>query len=127
VRTEAKVEITAAVREWDYGDYEGLTSKTIREQRKADGQGDWDIWRDGCPGGESPEQISQRLDELIAEIREKFHSKAMGKKPGEGPPGDVLIVAHGHVLRSFAGRWINKNIADNPSLILEAGGVGTLR
>ncbi|TID16096.1 phosphoglycerate mutase-like protein [Venturia nashicola] len=124
VRTEAKVEITDAVREWDYGDYEGLTSKTIREQRAKDGKGGWDIWRDGCPGGESPDQISKRLDTLIAEIREKFHSKAIN---GETDcPGDVLIVAHGHVLRAFAGRWVGKNIADNPSLILEAGGVGTL-
>lgn len=113
------------MREWDYGNYEGLTSKTIREQRADNGQGDWDIWRDGCPGGESPEQISKRLDILIAEIREKFHSKAMDGKTD--CPGDVLIVAHGHVLRAFAGRWIGKNIADNPSLILEAGGVGTLR
>jgi broad specificity phosphatase PhoE len=126
VRTEAKVEITEAVREWDYGDYEGLTSKTIQEQRKKDGLNDWDIWRDGCPGGESPEQISARLDELIREIREKFHKKAMDGSDKKCP-GDVLIVAHGHVLRSFAGRWVDKNIADNPSLILEAGGVGTLR
>ncbi|RDI79908.1 hypothetical protein Vi05172_g10152 [Venturia inaequalis] len=124
VRTEAKIEITDAVREWDYGNYEGLTSKTIREERAKDGQGDWDIWRDGCPGGESPEQISKRLDTLIAEIREKFHSKAMDGETN--CPGDVLIVAHGHVLRAFAGRWVGKNIADNPSLILEAGGVGTL-
>lgn len=41
-------------------------------------------------------------------------------------PYDVLIVAHGHILRSFAGRWINKDIAHNPSLLLDAGGVGTL-
>lgn len=41
-------------------------------------------------------------------------------------PYDVLVVAHGHILRAFAGRWIGKDIADNPSLILEAGGVGTL-
>jgi probable phosphoglycerate mutase len=41
-------------------------------------------------------------------------------------PYDVLIVAHGHILRAFAGRWVDKNIAENPSLILEAGGVGTL-
>ena len=52
VRTEAKVEITEDIREWDYGDYEGLTSKTIQEQRKSDGLEPWDIWRDGCPGGE---------------------------------------------------------------------------
>jgi broad specificity phosphatase PhoE len=70
----------------------------------------------------------QRLDEFIAEIRERWHSKAIGKpKGGQAPAGDVLVVAHGHILRAFAGRWIGKNIADNPSLILEAGGVGTLR
>jgi len=52
VRTEANVEVYEGIREWDYGDYEGLTSQTIREQRKAKGEGEWDIWRDGCPGGE---------------------------------------------------------------------------
>lgn len=46
------MEITDAIREWDYGDYEGLTSKQIRELREKNGQGPWDIWRDGCPGGE---------------------------------------------------------------------------
>lgn len=42
------------------------------------------------------------------------------------PPSDVLIVAHGHILRALAARWVGRSIADNPSLILEAGGVGTL-
>lgn len=51
-KTDAKVEVTESIREWDYGDYEGVTSKEIREQREKDGQGEWDIWRDGCPGGE---------------------------------------------------------------------------
>jgi len=126
VHCGAKVEVREDIREWDYGNYEGLTSKTIREQRAERGEGSWDIWRDGCPGGESPQQVTDRLDKFIAEIREKWHSKAIGKPKGESPPGDVLVVAHGHILRAFAGRWINKNIADNPSLILEAGGVGTL-
>lgn len=52
IRTEAKVEVTEAVREWDYGDYEGLTSKQIRAQREERGEGPWNIWTDGCPGGE---------------------------------------------------------------------------
>lgn len=51
-RTNAKVEVTEQVREWDYGDYEGLTSQQIREAREKNGEGPWDIWRDGCPGGE---------------------------------------------------------------------------
>ncbi|KAK1092565.1 Sedoheptulose 1,7-bisphosphatase [Friedmanniomyces endolithicus] len=125
--TEAVVEVAEAVREWDYGDYEGVTSKEIGERRREAGEGPWDIWRDGCPGGESPAQITARLDALIADIRSRFHSHAIGKPKGSvKEPYDVLVVAHGHILRAFAGRWIAKNIADNPSLILDAGGVGTL-
>ena len=51
-RSEARIEVTENVREWDYGDYEGITSATIREERKKKGEAEWDIWRDGCPGGE---------------------------------------------------------------------------
>jgi len=46
------VQITEDIREWDYGDYEGLTSPQIRELREKEGKGGWDIWADGCPGGE---------------------------------------------------------------------------
>ena len=127
IKTSAKVQVTESVREWDYGDYEGLTSKYIGEQRQQAGLHKWDIWKDGCPGGESPDQITERLDAAIAEIREKYHKDAIGKTCKEAGPHDVLIVAHGHILRAFAARWINKNIADNPSMLLDAGGVGTLR
>lgn len=75
----------------------------------------------------SPQQITARLDELISDIRQRFHAHAIGKPKGTvNEPFDVLIVAHGHILRALAGRWVGRNIADNPSLILEAGGVGTL-
>jgi probable phosphoglycerate mutase len=50
--TDAKIEVTEAVREWDYGEYEGVTSEEIRKMREEKGEGEWDIWRDGCPGGE---------------------------------------------------------------------------
>lgn len=51
---QAKIEITEDIREWDYGDYEGVTSPEIRKIRAEQGyEGTWDIWRDGCPGGES--------------------------------------------------------------------------
>ncbi|KAF2097778.1 phosphoglycerate mutase-like protein [Rhizodiscina lignyota] len=126
VRTDAKIQVTSDIREWDYGDYEGLTSPQIRQQRAERGEGPWDIWSDGCPGGESPEQITERLDGLIADLRRKYHEAAIGRPRAEVGPSDVLIVAHGHILRAFAARWVNKNIASNPSLILEAGGVGTL-
>jgi len=48
----ARVQVSESVREWEYGDYEGITSKEIGEQRRARGEEEWDIWRDGCPGGE---------------------------------------------------------------------------
>jgi len=48
----ARVEVSESVREWEYGDYEGITSKEIAEQRRERGEAGWDIWRDGCPGGE---------------------------------------------------------------------------
>lgn len=48
----ARVEVSESVREWEYGDYEGITSKEIAEQRRESGEEEWDIWRDGCPGGE---------------------------------------------------------------------------
>ncbi|KAF2753357.1 phosphoglycerate mutase-like protein [Pseudovirgaria hyperparasitica] len=125
-RTDANIEVTEDIREWDYGDYEGLTSKTIREERQKRGEGGWDIWRDGCPGGESPHDVTKRLDRLIRDIRNRFHEAAAGKPKGEAPACDVLLVAHGHILRAFAARWIGREIHDNPNLILEAGGVGTL-
>lgn len=139
IRTEAKVQVTEAVREWDYGDYEGLTSKQIEEDREKKGLPPWNIWTDGCPGGEyvvmncsivqlltsnrSPDDIVRRLDAVIADIREKYHRQCF-ENPGDS--GDVLIVAHGHILRAFAMRWIGKPLTET-SLILEAGGVGTLR
>lgn len=80
-----------------------------------------------CWANRSPQQITDRLDAFIDELRKRFHAHAIGKPKGSvKEPYDVLVVAHGHILRAFAGRWIAKNIAENPSLILEAGGVGTL-
>ncbi|KAI9817537.1 MAG: hypothetical protein M1827_001148 [Pycnora praestabilis] len=125
-RTDAKVQISEDIREWDYGEYEGLTSAQIKEQREQRGEGPWDIWTDGCPGGELPKDIALRLDRLIDEIRSRFHSKVIDKKDGDAACGDVLLVAHGHILRSFAMRWIKKSLSDT-SFLLEAGGVGTLR
>ncbi|KAF2281434.1 phosphoglycerate mutase-like protein [Westerdykella ornata] len=134
VRTTAHIQVTPLVREWDYGHYEGLRSAEIRESRARRGiphAHDWDIWRDGCEGGESPADVTERVDELIREIREKWHRGKFGNEAGwkrrDGTgPNDVLIVAHGHLLRAFAARWVGMELERNPSLILEAGGVGTL-
>ncbi|KAI8627066.1 phosphoglycerate mutase family protein [Xylariaceae sp. FL1651] len=123
----ARVEVTEAIREWDYGDYEGITSPEIRDLREKQGLNrDWDIWRDGCVGGESPEEVTARVDGLIADIRDKYHGPVIGKPKGTVPQGDVLIVAHGHILRAFAMRWVGKTLPEGPAFLLEAGGVGTL-
>ena len=138
------MQVTEDIREWDYGDYEGLTSAQIKEQREKAGEKVWDIWTDGCPGGESPADVTKRLDRLIKDIRARFHNEAIGKPKGQAPISDVLLVAHGHILRAFAMRWIGRELTDGVSLLLEgtldltlsnhqglltspaAGGVGTL-
>ena len=74
-------------------------------------------------GVRSPHQISERLDRLITNIRSKYHESAM---QGSSNRPDVLLVAHGHILRAFAMRWIGRPLESGVSLILEAGGVGTL-
>ncbi|KAH6688912.1 phosphoglycerate mutase family protein [Plectosphaerella plurivora] len=125
----ARVEITEDIREWDYGNYEGITSPEIRRQRKEQGLSEnWDIWRDGCPGGESPQQVSERLDRLIKDVRDRWHAAVLekGAEAASKASGDVLIVAHGHILRALALRWTAKELHEGPAFLLEAGGVGTL-
>jgi broad specificity phosphatase PhoE len=73
--------------EWNYGRYEGRTSAEIRAERP-----DWLVFRDGCPGGESPEQVGSRADRVIRRVR------TIGR--------DVLLFSSGHVLRVFAARWL---------------------
>ncbi len=78
-------------------------------------------------GNRSPEQIVERLDRLISEIKTKYHASAIRESKGEATSNcDVLVVAHGHILRAFAMRWINKPLTQT-AFLLEAGGVGTLR
>jgi broad specificity phosphatase PhoE len=73
--------------EWNYGSYEGLTPQQIHA--KAPG---WMLFSDGCPGGESPEQVGVRVDQVIARVREV--------------EGHVALFAHGHIFRVFAARWL---------------------
>jgi broad specificity phosphatase PhoE len=80
-------EVTEDLAEWNYGEYEGITTKQIRVERP-----DWSLWSDGCPGGESPEQIGARLDRVLARAR------SVG--------GDVALVGHGHSLRVTGARWV---------------------
>lgn len=103
----AAAEITDALCEWDYGDYEGLTSPEIRRARP-----DWSLWTDGCPGGESPAQVGSRIDGLLARI--------------EAFDGAVLAFAHGHVLRVLAARWCEMDVTAGARLALATAAVGIL-
>ncbi|KAA1467923.1 phosphoglycerate mutase-like protein [Dentipellis sp. KUC8613] len=109
--------ITETVREWDYGQYEGLLSSEIREK-----DADWQIWKDGCPGGESVEDMVCRVDSVIAQVRE-YHRK--WKEEGQGTR-DVVIVAHGHFNRCLIARWINLPLASGTSFNVEPAGIAVL-
>jgi probable phosphoglycerate mutase len=93
--------------EWDYGEYEGLTTPEIRARDP-----DWSLWRDGCPGGETPEQVGARADRVIARLR--------------GAGGDALAFAHGHILRVTTARWIGLEPAGGARFALGAGATGML-
>lgn len=73
----------------------------------------------------SPDEVTARVDALIAEIREKWHRPAL--EGVSAHHGDVAIVAHGHILRAFAQRWTGSPLDARPAFLMEAGGVGTLR
>jgi sedoheptulose-bisphosphatase len=116
--SQIPVTVTQALAEWDYGDYEGITTDAIKASRPS---GTWDIWKDGCPGGESPEDIEKRVDGLIAQITE-IHKNATEKNEN----GDVVLVAHGHILRSLTSRWLRLPVSAGHHFLLDAGGVGVL-
>jgi broad specificity phosphatase PhoE len=97
-----RVDTTADLVEWDYGEYEGITTAEIRKARP-----DWYLWRDGCPGGEDAAEVGARVDRVIAELA--THS------------GDAVVFAHGHVLRVLAARWVGLAPESGALLKLDTG------
>lgn len=93
--------------EWDYGEYEGLKTAEIRTRRPG-----WDLFRDGCPGGESVRQASDRVDGVVKRL------KALS--------GNVLVFAHGHVLRVLAARWVGQPVPFARALLLSTATVSIL-
>ncbi len=93
--------------EWNYGKYEGLTPKQIEELAP-----NWLIFRDGCPDGETPEQVGARVDRVIA------RSRAIA--------GDTALFAHGHLLRVFAARWIGLPASGGQHFLLNTGALCVL-
>lgn len=121
-KSHIKIEEEEDLREWEYGDYEGLLTKQIVESRKSRGLGDdWNIWRDGCENGEVHHQVKQRLDKVIGRIQ-AIHKQALDNNEAS----DIIVVGHGHILRCFAARWVGKELNVNPQFMLDAGGVGVL-
>jgi probable phosphoglycerate mutase len=104
---EAAAELTDDLREWDYGEYEGLTSSQIRERDPG-----WELWTDGCPGGESPAQVGARVDRLIERV--------------VATEGEALAFAHGHILRVVAARWCALPVAAGERFALATAGIGVL-
>lgn len=95
--------------EWNYGAYEGISTASIREHNP-----DWDLWTDGCPGGESPKQICARIDRALARIHAALEH------------GDVAVIAHGHSLRVLTARWLGLPAADGALFLLETARLSTL-
>lgn len=102
-----RAQITDDLAEWDYGDYEGLTTDQIRRDRPG-----WTLWRDGVQGGEAIDQVAARADRVVALVR--------------GGRGDVLAFAHGHVLRVLAARWLGLAPMWGGALLLAPAGLGVL-
>ena len=100
-------EIEPDLVEWDYGDYEGQRTADIRAARPG-----WNVFRDGCPGGESPAQVSERADRLIARLRTL--------------EGNIAIFSHGHFGRVLAARWIGLEIRQAQNLLLSTASVSIL-
>jgi broad specificity phosphatase PhoE len=93
--------------EWDYGEYEGITTPEIRERRP-----DWYLWRDGCPGGEQPEDVGRRADRVIAQVADA--------------DADVALFAHGHILRVVAARWLGLGPEGGALLALSTATISVL-
>ena len=103
----AVAEVDRDLLEWNYGDYEGRTSADIHRERP-----DWQLFRDGCPGGESPSQVGARADRVIARLR------AIRR--------DVLIFSSGHLLRVLAARWLGLEAAGGQHFLLGTASLSAL-
>jgi broad specificity phosphatase PhoE len=104
-----QAEICDDLVEWDYGEYEGLTTSQIRREVP-----DWTVWTGGCPGGETIDQVAARADRVIA---------ALG---GSGAAGSVALFAHGHILRILAARWLGLAPTAGSAFALDTATVSTL-
>jgi len=102
-----RAEIDRDLLEWNYGEYEGRRTEEIHAERP-----DWQLFRDGCPGGESPDQVGARADRVVKRAREIA--------------GNVLIFSSGHFLRVLAARWLGLEPAGGKYFLLSTASVSAL-
>jgi len=102
-------DVTEDLAEWNYGEYEGITTAKIRTTRPG-----WSLWTDGCPGGESPDQVAARIDRVLAHATQWLDR------------GDVALVGHGHCLRVCGARWVGLPPKDGGLLKLDTATLSTL-
>lgn len=100
-------QIDGDLTEWDYGDYEGRLTVDVLKERP-----DWQLFRDGCPGGESPQQVATRADRVVGRAR--------------AITGNVLLFSSGHFLRVLATRWIDIEPINGKSLVLGTASLSAL-
>jgi broad specificity phosphatase PhoE len=100
--------------EWDYGQYEGLTTPEIRVTAPG-----WTIWQGPTPGGETVAQITLRTDRVIERVSAVLEAQDDGA-------GDVVVVGHGHALRVLVARWLGLRAVDGALFVVEAGTFGLL-
>lgn len=110
----AGAEAEPDLQEWDYGSCEGLTRDEIRRRDGAD----WDVWRNGPAGGETIEEVAGRVDRVLARVRVVLAAS--------GGDADVVLVAHGHLLRLLATRWVALPPAAGSRLALGAAAYSIL-
>jgi broad specificity phosphatase PhoE len=104
---QSVAEVDRDLIEWNYGEYEGRTTVEILRERP-----DWQLFRDGCPGGESPQQIAARADRVVRQAR--------------AVAGNVLLFSSGHFLRVLATRWIDIESVNGQSLMLSTASLSAL-
>ena len=102
-----EAQIRDELAEWDYGDYEGLTDRQTQERQPG-----WELFRDGCPGGESPQDVSARVDRML-ELA----------KAADGPG---LLVGHGKLFRALAARWVGSTVALGGVLPMDPAAISLL-
>jgi broad specificity phosphatase PhoE len=103
----AQAQVDSNLYEWDYGEYEGRRTVDIRKERP-----DWQLFRDGCPGGETLAQVSARADQVVARVRWNG--------------GDVLVFSSAHILRILTARWLGMDATAAARLMLSTASLSIL-